>query len=314
MKKFFFSIMLAAAVATGLMSCNKTTSLSDTHTQKYTLGETSYDINNAFAIENIKDSIGQIYNVIMLSQTEEVGFFGNKTKGVFIVFEGDFASGTYNLAYDPEHPLDHFPMYLVGENEVDNIIHFSLSSFLNQADAFIATSGSFTLTIYEDLFTVTGTGIEVEKLKDQTQVSTSSVDFEDHMLNFVLSDVVEGNFNDTDAILTAGMSNLNILGTPTGVVAFVTEKGDVVGFTSSTSFGDEIPADTYSNADNPIIYLQDMSITSLKFASSGEITVAKDGDNYTIDMTGVDISGISGTSTLHYIGTMPKFDLSFLKE
>ena len=133
-------------------------------------------------------------------------------------------------------------------------------------------------------------------------------------MNFVLSDVVEGNFNDTDAILTAGMSNLNILGTPTGVVAFVTEKGDVVGFTSSTSFGDEIPAGTYSNADNPIIYLQDMSITSLKFASSGEITVAKDGDNYTIDMTGVDISGISGTSTLHYIGTMPKFDLSFLKE
>lgn len=80
MKKFFFSIMLAAAVATGLMSCNKTTSLSDTHTQKYTLGETSYDINNAFAIENIKDSIGQIYNVIMLSQRRWVSL-ATKPKG-----------------------------------------------------------------------------------------------------------------------------------------------------------------------------------------------------------------------------------------
>lgn len=75
MKKLFLVFTLIAAVATSFMSCQKTTTDSDTHTQKYTLGATSFDINNAFTIENIKDSVGQVYNAIMLSQTEEVGYF-----------------------------------------------------------------------------------------------------------------------------------------------------------------------------------------------------------------------------------------------
>jgi len=313
MKKLVLVFTLVAAVAAGFVSCTKTTHDSDTHTQKYTLGATSFDINNAITIENIKDSVGQVYNAIMLSQTEQVGYFGSKTKGVVIVFKGDFASGTYNLVFDPEQPLDHFPMYLVAEQEVNNIINFSLSSFLNQADAYAANSGSFTLAMDGNQFTITGTGIEVKKIKDQTQVSTSSVDFEDNMLRFVLSDIVEGDFNGTN-IVTAGRTVLNILGTTMDVAAFITANGDLIGFISGTPFDNGIPEGTYSNDDNSIIYLQRMSLQTLKFASSGEASVARNGDTYTVDMTGLAIDGISGSPTMHYVGNMPDFDFPFPEE
>lgn len=310
MKKLFFAITLTVAVATSFVSCKKTTNDSDTHTQQYTLGETSFDINNAFTIENIKDSVGQVYNAIMLSQTEEIGYFGSKTKGVFIVFSGDFASGTYNLAFDPEQPLDHFPMYLVAECEVGNTLTFSLSNFLNEADAYAARSGSFTLAMDGNQFTVTGTGIEVKKIKDQTQVSTSSVDFEDNMIRFVLSNMVEGDFNGTN-IVTAGRTTLNILGTMTDVATFITENGNIIGFSSSSASGYDLPTGTFAYNDRDIFYIQDMTLTTIKYATSGEISVAKNGNTYIIFMTGLTIDGISGTPTMHYVGTMPKFDFPF---
>ena len=310
MKKLILVFTLIASVATSFMGCRKTTNDSDTHTQKYTLGDTSYDINNAMTIENIKDSVGQVYNAIMLSQTEEIGYFGSKTKGVFIVFKDDLTAGTYNLASDPEQPLDHFPMYLVTEYEVGNMLTFSLSNFLNQADAYAARSGSFTLAMDGDQFTITGTGIEVKKIKDQTQVSTSSVDFEDNMIRFVLSDVVEGDFNGTN-IVTAGRTTLNILGTMTDVATFITENGNIIGFSSSTDSGADLPTGTFTYNDRDIFYIQDMTVTTIKYATSGEISVAKEGDIYTIDMTGLTIDGISGTPTMHYVGTMPKFDFPF---
>ena len=310
MKKLILVFTLIASVATSFMGCRKTTNDSDTHTQKYTLGDTSYDINNAMTIENIKDSVGQVYNAIMLSQTEEIGYFGSKTKGVFIVVSGDFESGTYNLAFDPEQPLNHFPMYIVTEYEVGNMLTFSLSNFLNQADAYAARSGSFTLAMDGNQFTVTGTGIEVKKIKDQTQVSTSSVDFEDNMIRFVLSDVVEGDFNGTN-IVTAGRTTLNILGTMTDVATFITENGNIIGFSSSSASGDDLPTGTFTYNDRDIFYIQDMTVTTIKYATSGEISVAKNGNTYTIDMTGLTIDGISGTPALHYVGTMPKFDFPF---
>ena len=310
MKKLILVFTLIASVATSFMGCRKTTNDSDTHTQKYTLGDTSYDINNAMTIENIKDSVGQVYNAIMLSQTEEIGYFGSKTKGVFIVFSGDFESGTYNLAFDPEQPLNHFPMYIVTEYEVGNMLTFSLSNFLNQADAYAARSGSFTLAMDGNQFTVTGTGIEVKKIKDKTQVSTSSVDFEDNMIRFVLSDVVEGDFNGTN-IVTAGRTTLNILGTMTDVATFITENGNIIGFSSSSASGDDLPTGTFTYNDRDIFYIQDMTVTTIKYATSGDISVAKNGNTYTIDMTGLTIDGISGTPTMHYVGTMPKFDFPF---
>jgi hypothetical protein len=54
-----------------------------------------------------------------------------------------------------------------------------------------------------------------------------------------------------------------------------------------------------------------MTVTTIKYATSGKISIAKEGDIYTIDMTGLTIDGISGTPTMHYVGTMPKFDFPF---
>ena len=164
MKKLFLAITLAAAVTTSFMSCNKTTTDSDTHTQQFTLGETTFDIKNALTIENIKDSIGQIYNAIVLAQGEIVDDIGGRAKGAVIVFKGSFTQGIHNLVFDPQQPLDHFPMYLIGEIDADNIVNFCLDSLLNQADVHVANNGSFTLSIDQDKFTVTTTGIQVTKV------------------------------------------------------------------------------------------------------------------------------------------------------
>ena len=312
MKKLFLTFMLVAVVATSFVSCRKTTDDSDTHTQKFTLGTTSFDINNALTIESIQDS-GLIYNAIVLSQGEYVGVLGSKAKGAIIVFRGDFTPGTHNIVFDPQQPLAHFPMYLVAEHEVDNIINFSLDSLMNQSDVYVADNGSFTLEMNQDQFTVTTTNIEVKNVKDLTQVSTSSVDFEGNVLRYVLSTVEEGDFNGTN-LVTAGRTKLEIFSTPYSVAAFITANGDLIGFISETSFDNGIPEGTYSSNDNSIIYVQGMSLKTLKFATSGEASVTRNGDTYTVDMTGLAIDGISGTPTMHYVGTMPNFDFPFPEE
>ena len=312
MKKLFLALMLVAAVATSFMSCEKTTTDSDTHTQKYTLGTTEFDINNAIAIERIQDS-GLIYNAIVLAQGEYVGSFGSRSKGVIIVFRGDFTAGTYDLVFDPEQPLAHFPMYLVAEHEVDNIINFSLENLLNQANVYVADNGSFTLEMDQDTFTITTTDIQVKNVRDLTEVTTSSADYEGDMLRYVLSTVEEGNFNGTN-LVTAGITKFDIFSTPYYIAAFITAQGNLIGFISETSFDNGIPEGTYSNTDNSIIYVQGMSLQTLQYASSGETTVTRNGDTYTIDMTGLAIPGISGTPTMHYVGTMPNFDFPFPEE
>lgn len=309
MKKLFLTFIIVAAVAASFISCEKTTIDSDTHTQKFTIGSDTYDIKNAFTIESIKDS-GMIYNAIVLSQSEEVDSFGSRTKGIVIVFRGDITPGSYNLVYDPQEPSAHFPLYLVTELNMDNVINFSLENLLNQSDVYVADNGSFTLGMNQNQYTITTTNIQVKKEQDLTQFTTSSVDFEGNMLRYVLSTVEEGDFNSTD-IVTAGRTKLNILNSPCNVAAFITENGDLIGFISSTSFDNGIPEGTYSYNDNSIIYMPGMSLQSLKFASSGEATVARNGDIYTINMTGLAFNGISGSPTLHYVGTMPNFDFPF---
>ncbi|MBR2770524.1 MAG: hypothetical protein IKD78_00680 [Bacteroidales bacterium] len=108
MKKLFWAFMLVTAVATSFVSCKKTTNDSDTHTQKFTLGATEFDINNAFAIENIQDS-GLIYNAIVLSQADYVGSLGSRAKGAIIVFRGDYTSGTPTMHYVGTMPDFDFP-------------------------------------------------------------------------------------------------------------------------------------------------------------------------------------------------------------
>lgn len=194
MNKYFLTFILIAVVATSFMSCERTTIDSDTHTQKFTIGSDTYDIKNAFTIESIKDS-GMVYNAIILSQSEEVGSLGSRTKGAVIVFRGDITPGSYNLFYDPQEPSAYFPMYLVTELNMDNVINFSLENLMNQSEVYVADKGVFTLGINQDKFTVTTTNIEVKNVNDQTQVKTSSADYEGSMLRYVLSTVEEGDFN-----------------------------------------------------------------------------------------------------------------------
>ena len=49
----------------------------------------------------------------------------------------------------------------------------------------------------------------------------------------------------------------------------------------------------------------------MKFASAGKITISKEGENYTVDITELVFNGMTGTSQLHYVGTMPYFDFPF---
>jgi hypothetical protein len=67
----------------------------------------------------------------------------------------------------------------------------------------------------------------------------------------------------------------------------ITANGDLVGILSSTSFDNGIPEGTYSSNDNSIIYMPGMSLQAIKFASSGEATVARNGNIYTVNMTGL---------------------------
>lgn len=186
MKKLFIAFTLAAVVAISFVSCRKTTNDSETHTQEFTFGTTSFDINNAITIENIQYN-NQTYNAIVMSQNEMAGFYGGNGKGVFLIFKGNFESGTYNLLFNPQNPLGHFPMYLVAEYGIDDLVNISLDTLLSKADVYAADNGSFTLTMDKSLFTITTTDVEIKNVKDPTQATTSSVDFKDKMMRFVVA-------------------------------------------------------------------------------------------------------------------------------
>lgn len=67
--------------------------------------------------------------------------------------------------------------------------------------------------------------------------------------------------------------------------------------------------------ENAFFYIQGMNYESLTFARSGSISVERDGDIYAIDMPNLefkDTPGINVSGSLHYVGTMPRFDIPFL--
>ena len=301
--------MLVAAVATSFTSCKKNSSESDTHSQTFTLGETTYDINNAITIENMQYDGSQIYNAIVLSQGQLIGN-GGEGQGVVIVFRGDITSGTYTMSFDPQQPEVTFPKYFFTDLEVEDIVDFSLDDLMEQDDVYVASSGSLTISIDGNIFDITTDGIEVEKIKDPAIVETSSVDYEGSVARYVLADVVEGDLNG-DNIVTAGRTKYNILFIETQIVAFITETGDMVGFTSTIPFNDGIPTGEFTNNDYPIIMVEAMNIKAPKFASNGNITIAREGNYYTIDITDIEFSGVNETYNLHYVGTMPYFDFPF---
>lgn len=303
MKKVFFSLMLIAALALGFTNCNKNTSESETHSQTFTFGETTYDIDNVITIENIQYNGSQIYNAIVFSQGQMIGNNGGEGRGIVIIFRGDFTAGTYNMTFDPAHPTNNFPMYIYTELEVEDIVNFNIDDLMAQDDVYAASSGSFTLEMDGDMFTVTTDGIEVEKVSDAAIVETSSVDCESEVARYVLATVEEGNINGVN-IVTAGATKLTYLMMEQKVVCFITETGDMMAYMYQ---GSSIPTGTFDNAT--LLYVNGMDINNGIKAGQGTITIEKNDDVYTVNIPEVTIDGQQ--YTLHYVGTLPTFDLPF---
>ena len=302
MKKVFFSLMLFAALAFGFTSCDKTTSESDTHSQTFTLGETSYDINNAITIENIQYDGSQIYNAIVLSNGQIVGNGGNG-QGIVIVFRGDILAGTYTMSYDPLNPEVSFPKYFFAELDVEDIVNFNINDLMEQDGVYVAESGSFTLEVNDNIYTLTTDGIEVTNVKDLAIVETSSVDYEGSMLRYTLATVDEGNING-DNIVTAGATKFTYLMMEMKVVCFITETGNMLGYVYQ---GNTIPTGTFNNAS--LIYVNGMNINGGLQAGQGTINIEKNGDVYTVDITDATIGGEN--YAMHYVGTLPFFEFPF---
>lgn len=297
--------MLAAALAFGFTSCDKTTTTSDTHSQTFTLGETSYPVDNVVTIENIQSDGSDVYNAILLYTGKLIGDTGGECKGVTIIFKGDIIDGTYNLSGDDNY----FPKYVFADVSINNIINFDIWELADD-NAYIATSGSFTLENTDDGYVVTTSSIEVENTWDPSIVETSSVDYEGASATYRLATVQEGTLNDGEAdanVVTAGTTKYTLMLVETNVACFITDSGDMIGFTSMQSFADGVPEGQYTNSDYPIIQVNIMDLEHFHPATSGSISVAKDGDVYTIDITDAAING--KTYNMHYVGTLPYFNL-----
>lgn len=306
MKKVFFSLMLAAALALGFTSCDKKTAESETHSQTFSLGGTSYPVDNVITIENIQYNGSDVYNAIVFYTGKLIGNTGGECKGVTIIFKGDITAGTYNLSGDDNY----FPKYVFADVSINDIINFDILELADD-EAYIATSGSFTLENTGDGYTVTTSSVEVENTLDPSIVETSSVDYEGASATYRLATVQEGTLNDGESdanIITAGTTKYTLMIVETNVACFITDSGDMIGFTSVTqSFADGVPVGQYTNSTFPIIQVNIMDIEHPKFATSGSISVAKDGDVYTIDITDAVING--KTYNMHYVGTLPFFNL-----
>lgn len=305
MKKVFFSLMLAAALALGFTSCDKKTAESETHSQTFSLGGTSYPVDNVITIENIQYNGSDVYNAIVLYTGKLIGNTGGECKGVTIIFKGDITAGTYNLSGNDNY----FPKYVFADVSINDIINFDILELADD-DAYIATSGSFTLENTGDGYTVTTSSVEVENTWDPSIVETSSVDYEGASATYRLATVQEGTLNDGEAeanIVTAGTTKYTLMIVETNVACFITDSGDMIGFTSMQSLADGVPEGQYTNSDYPIIQVNIMDLEHFHTATSGSISVAKDGDVYTIDITDAAING--KTYNMHYVGTLPFFNL-----
>ena len=306
MKKVFFSLMLVAALALGFTSCDKKTTESETHSQTFTLGGTSYPVDNVVTIENIQYNGSDVYNAIVLYTGKLIGNTGGECKGVTIIFKGNINAGTYNLSTDDNY----YPKYVFADVSINNIINFNIFELLDNDNAYLATSGSFTLENTGDGYVLTTSGIEVENTWDPSIVETSSVDYEGASTTYRLATVEEGTLDDGENVanvVTAGTTKYTLMIVETNVAGFITDSGDMIGFTSMQSFADGVPAGQYTNSDYPIIQVNITDLEHFHPATSGSISVAKDGDVYTIDITDAAING--KTYNMHYVGTLPYFNL-----
>ena len=307
MKKLFLALMLVAAVTAGFMSCDKNTTDSENHSQTFTLGEESFAIDNAISILNIQYQGSDVYNTIILSQGSLIGQTGGEGRGAVIVFKGDITAGTYTMSGDEEA----FPKYFIGQVGVEDIVNFDMENYEDNEDAYMAITGSFTLEDVDGTYVITTDGIEVINYKDNT-LETSSVDFEGTTDDFILATVGTGsNLNHeemVEPIVTAGKTTVPILFFSYNAACFITEDGNFIGFQSENSLANGLPVGTFTNSDYPIIFVDGMDVTTVKYASEGTISISGNEGWYYVNIQAT-INGIE--YTLQYNGTVPYFDFPF---
>ena len=323
MKKLSFALMLMMALAVSFMGCQKepptVTIDPECHSETFTLGETTYNVDDFFTVENIQYDGSQVYNVIVLSQHQMIGENGGEGQGVFLIFRGAITAGTYeltapqmdslgfsldSLSMDVIESWNNYPMYFFAELEVEDMVTFSLDYLMEQENLYVACAGVFTLEVEDDGFTITTDGIEVVKMNDPAIIETSSVDFAGAPDSYVLATVEEGNINGVD-IVTAYASNfdpnISFSWMELKCVCFITRDGNMLVY----PYPDAIPTGIIE--DTVLMYVEGMSIYQ-PYSGSGTVTIEEENGIYTVDAPEVTINGTS--YALHYVGTLPFFDFS----
>lgn len=270
------------------------------HTQVITLGSSMCNIDHVTTIENIQHNGGQLYSSIVFSNGEMNGNQYETAKGVVILFYGDIISGTFNLSSNNNY----YPKYFyVNDIDAEDIINFDINILIEENEAYIANSGSFTISIDDNHYTIETADVEVSKVDDPGIVTTSSVDYDGAPSRFILSTVEEGFINDA-SIATAGSTQFITMFIEHKTLCFITEAGDMIGMIYQ---GNSIPTGTFETAT--LLYAHNMDVNSGTLITQGSITIEKNGDIYTVNMPEINI----GTQdyVLHYIGTLPYFEYPF---
>ena len=309
MKKLFLSLMLIAGFATGFTSCddNKTNEENTTHSQTFTLGETSYHVDNAISILNIQYQGSDAYNTIILSEGDMIEEEGGEGHGVIIIFDDDITTGTYEFSDDETS----YPKYFIAQVNIEDIVNFDPANYEDNEDAYMAISGAMTIEEVDGKYVITTDGIEVRNYKDDT-TETSSVDYEGATHDFTLATVDPESEINGSPIVTAGLTSPSYEAISGNLLAFFSEDGKLFGLISFDSWNGTIPEGTITvDGINPLLYLDfaeieevNASVLLSHLLYSGTVNIEKEGDMYIVDIQ-------SGNNTLHYKGTLPYFDFFF---
>lgn len=304
--------MLVAAVAAGFTSCKKDSEANNddqttTHAQTFTLGETTYHVDNAIAIKNIQYHDGDQYNAIILSQGNLIGEEGVEGQGIVIVFKGAIQAGTYSLVSS----VDAYPKYIFTYLSVLDVVNFDWHELLDDERAYEASSGALNLEISGKKYTITTDNVVVRKSADPNDTDDSSVDCEKTVSEYVLAtmDKDESCTVTCDEqeveIVTAGRMEYKFpLMGKKNVACFITADGDLIGFQYQ---GATLPVGQLANPT--FVYLEGMDINHPYGSVQGGVNIASEGDVYTVDITDAVIN--NKTYNMHYKGTLPFFDFPF---
>ena len=304
--------MLVAGFAISFTSCDdnqNSNNESTTHSQTFTLGEETFDIDNAISVLNIQDEEStDVYNTIILSEGSLTGDSG-EGEGVIILFKGDILAGTYNLSNEEAS----YPKYFVTEVSFEDIVNFDIDDFEANGDIFMAYTGALTIEENDGRYVITTDGIEVRNFELEPTVATSSVDYEGGTRVFELATVAEESTLNGSPILTAGRTNYTYQQiSALDLIVFFSEDGKMYGIVSLSSLGTEIPEGVLPlNLTCQLMYIDLTTVEEINeevifdsMTTDGTVNIAKEGIYYIVDI-------VSGDNEMHYKGTIPHFDFIF---